>query len=386
MITMMTRENPTYEEVLEKAFKKAKELVDNDEIESELGKLKPDIARWTQTIVRNLKSCKYLYSILITSLATKIVIPGQDIRKHQDRMPGGYSNRGTDQKYVTPFLKAHGLTACAASGAESGRNFERPFPYTLDFQGYPKGEGNKEAFLHLMHVVQEEKQDPFIIIALLFALDLKNRTEVKYDYPEPKGLTIQTMVDALVAHFRESHGHNRSRLPVLAIYAVYLSLVNELTRFKGKALQPLELHTTADLRSKKIGDVQVNRSDGTAFEGVEIKADLSFEERHIGALLEKFAGQSVDRYYLLTTAEEYIKRDHKDKVKEKLKEVRQITGCQIIVNGIVPTLKYYLRLVNDPEKVIKDYTKLLKEDESVQEEHRRIWFEIVKALMEKTAT
>jgi DNA (cytosine-5)-methyltransferase 1 len=301
-------------------------------------------------------------------------------------MQGGYSNRGTDQRYVTPFLKNHGLTACAASGAESGRNFERPIPYTLDFPGFPKGQGNKEAFLHLIHAVQEEKHDPFIIIVLLFALDLRSRTKVKYDYPEPKGLTIQIIVDALTNHFEKSHGHNRSRLPVLAIYAVYLSLVKELERFKGKVLAPLEFHTTADMRSKKIGDIQVNRQDGIAFEGVEIKADLSFEERHISSLLEKFLGRPVDRYYLLTTAEEYIKKGHERLVQQKLREVRRETGCQIIVNGIIPSLKYYLRLVNDPEKVIKDYTRLIEKDESVQEEHRRIWFEIVKALMEKTAT
>jgi DNA (cytosine-5)-methyltransferase 1 len=374
----MVRENPSYEEVLEKAFKKARTIVDNNDIDNELSKLKPEIAQWIRTVIRNLKSCKYLYSILVTSLATKIVVPGQDIRKHQDRMSGGYSNRGTDQKYITPFLKNHGLTACAASGAESGRNFERPFPYTLDFQGFPKGEGNKEAFLHLIHAVQEEKQDPFIIIVLLFALDLKNRKEVKYEYPEPKGLTIQSMVEALVTHFRESHGHNRSRLPVLAIYAVYLSILNELERYKGKSLQPLELHTTADIRSKKIGDIQVNNADGTAFEGVEVKADISLEERHISALQEKFGGQPVNRYYLLTTAEDCIKKGHEENVKSEVKKVRQATGCQIIVNGIIPTLKYYLRLVNDPEKVIKDYTSLLQEDECVQKAHKQKWAEILK--------
>ena len=151
-----------YEQVLEGAFNKAERLDETKKIDDELDKLKPEIANWVKTIIGNLKSCKYLYSILITSLVTKIVSPSQDIRKHQARMEGGYSNRGADQRFVTPFLKKHNLTACAASGAESGRNFERPIPYTLDFPGYPKGPGNREAFLHLIHAVQEENQDPFI--------------------------------------------------------------------------------------------------------------------------------------------------------------------------------------------------------------------------------
>lgn len=382
---MLQKENSSYEEILKRAFERAKAFVDHNEVDSELGKLKPEIAQWIRTIVRNVKSCKYLYSILITSLATKIVNPSQDIRKHQHRMLGGYSNRGIDQKYVTPFLKNHGLTACAASGAESGRNFERPIEYTLGFPGFPKGVGNKEAFLHLIHAAQEERQDPFIIIVLLFALDMRGRTRVKYGYPEPKGLTIHVIVEALTNHFENSHGHNRSRLPVLAIYAVYLSLMKELERFRGKTLMPLEFHTTADMRSRKIGDVQVNGQDGTAFEGVEIKMDISFEERHISSLPEKFLGQPVDRYYLLTTAEECIKKGSERSVQQKIKEVRRETGCQIIVNGIIPSLKYYLRLMSDPEKVIKDYTKLLGEDDSVQEEHRQIWLEIMKGLIEKTA-
>jgi DNA (cytosine-5)-methyltransferase 1 len=380
---MMMRENSSYKEVLEKAFKKAETLVDNNDIDNELNRLKPEIAQWIRTIVRNLKDCKYLYSILITSLATKIVKPGQDIRKHQDRMQGGYSNRGTDQKFITPFLQTHGLTACAASGAESGRNFERPIPYTFDFPGFPRGEGNKEAFLHLIDAVQEKNQDPFIIITLLFALDMKSRKKVKYNYPEPKGLTIQNIIYAMVDHFRKAQGHNRSRLPVLGVYAVYLSLMNELARFKGMVLEPLEFHTTADMRSKKIGDIQVNRLDGTAFEGVEIKAEISFEERHIASLPEKFSGQAVDRYYLLTTSEEFIKKGHEHLIQQKLKEIRNETGCQIIVNGIIPTLKYYLRLLNDPEKVVKDYTELIAKDESVQDEHRRLWMEILTAQMEK---
>jgi DNA (cytosine-5)-methyltransferase 1 len=375
---MMARENPSYEEVLEKAFKQAQAIVANNQLDNELKKIKPQIATWTQTIVGNVKDCKYLYSILLTSLATKIVVPGQDIRKHQDRMEGGYSNRGVDQRCITPFLKRHGLTHCAASGAESGRNFERPIPYTLDFPGYPKGKGSKEAFLNLIDVAQEKKQDPSTIITLLFALDLKNNKKNIYKYPTLKGMTIQGVIDSLVNHFTLSQGHNRSRLPVLAIYAVYKSLINEVKRYKGKTLQPLEFHTTADVRSKKIGDIQVNRQDGKAFEGVEVKADISFTEFDIAELLEKFEGQIVDRYYLLTTAQECVKTVDEPRLKQKVKEVSETTGCQIIVNGIVPTLKYYLRLVNNPETVLKDYTELIEKDQSVQDEHKRLWSEILK--------
>lgn len=90
------------------------------------------VAEGLETLINNFGQNKYLYSILITSCVEKLVHPNQDIRYAQDRLSGGYSNRSTDAAHVTPFLKRHGLTSCAASGAESGRNFEKPYPYTLN--------------------------------------------------------------------------------------------------------------------------------------------------------------------------------------------------------------------------------------------------------------
>lgn len=84
------------------------------------------IAEGCRTIIGNLKQSKYIYSILLTGLTQKLVMPQQDIRLVQSGMPDGYSNRSADENFVTPFLKQHGLTSCAASGMESGRNLERP--------------------------------------------------------------------------------------------------------------------------------------------------------------------------------------------------------------------------------------------------------------------
>ena len=151
------------------------------------------------------------------------------------------------------------------------------------------------------------------------------------------------------------------------------------------SLAPLELHTTADLRSKKIGDIQVNRKDGTAFEGVEVKSDVSFTEHHVSSLAKKFRGQPVKRYYLLTTAKKYIKEGHGKSVYQQLKIARLNTGCQVIMNGIVPSLKYYLRLLNDTDKFIKDYTKLVGSDPSVQTKHKEIWVQIISSLLQSTS-
>ncbi|MCX6021547.1 MAG: hypothetical protein NTZ05_07420 [Chloroflexi bacterium] len=148
------------------------------------------IAEGVRTIVGNLNKNKYLYSILITCLVEKVVHPHQDIRIAQTDLAGGYSNRSTDQTNVTPFLKQSGLTHCAASGAESGRNFERPIPFGLGYVGKPQGVGNREAFLGILHAVQEEYADPEPCLTLMMTLDLLRNRPRKYSYPNPTGVTV----------------------------------------------------------------------------------------------------------------------------------------------------------------------------------------------------
>jgi len=385
--------------VLEQAYKKAIEIVDKNGIarfgsrstltrrirvagrRRRVSLSQKTIAQAIRTIVDNIPSCKYLFSILITCLLEKIVNPSRDIRIAQKNLPGGYSNRSIDQKYVTPFLKSNGLTACAASGAESGRNFERPLPYNLDYPANPRGLGNKEAFLGILHAVQEENVDPFDCVVLLIALDYQRKPKIAPVYPTPKGILIDPIVGAVVEHFERSRGHNRSRLPVLAVYAAYQCIVSEMERFRGTSLAPLEAHTTADLRSGRIGDIQINRQDGTAFEAVEVKSGIKFDEQKVKSLPSKFRGQRVDRYYLLSTAKKYIREGQLQLVENAIAHVRRQTGCQVIVNGVIRSLWYYLRLVSNPERFIQNYTALVRSDRSVQEAHRKVWRQILRRLM-----
>jgi len=391
---LKTRNNDKYTPELERAYRKATEIVSKNEITSfesrpslrrqikvadeqkQIPQGGKTVAQAIRTIVDNIPSCKYLYSILATCLLVKIVNLSQDIRIAQKHLPGGYSNRSIDERYVTPFLKSKGLTACAASGTESGRNFERPLPYNINYPANPRGPGNKGAFLGILHAVQEENVNAGDCITLLLALDYQRKPKVTQTYHAPRDVTIDTIVEAVAKHFERSQGHNKSRLPVLAIYAAYQCIVPEMERFRGASLAPLEAHTTADLRSGCIGDIQVNKDVG-AFEAVEVKSGIRFDEQKVLSLPRKFRGQRVNRYYMLTTAKEYVRKDQLQAVTKATARVRGQTGCQVIINGVIPSLKYYLRLVSNPEQFAYNYTTLLQDDESVQEEHRENWRRIL---------
>ena len=190
----------TYETVLSRAFQRAQDYLSGGLTPQDIVQASPTLQKQTlrqsletnqpiasistalavDTLISNLNQNKYLFSILGTALATKVILPGVDIRNHQSDMENSYSNRSTDQVSVTPFLKKVGLTHCAASGMESGRNFERPFPFNLSFPTKPRGAGNREAFLGLLHAVQEDGADPEDLLAYLFYKDLSTKKTIDY--------------------------------------------------------------------------------------------------------------------------------------------------------------------------------------------------------------
>ncbi len=123
--------------------------------------------------------------------------------------------------------------------------------------------------------------------------------------------------------------------------------------------------------------MQVDRLNGTPFEGVEVKSAIRIHSDMVRSLPEKFAGQTVDRYYILSTAEPYIISNEVDEVMQIVEQVRQQTGCQVIVNGLNHSLRYYLRLISDPEQFLKYYTEQIATDLDVKDEHRQLWSEIL---------
>ena len=77
----------------------------------------------------------------------------------------------------------------------------------------------------------------------------------------------------------------------------------------------------------------------------------------------------------------FIKEDEKEEIETKINQIRREHGCEVI-NGIIASLKYYLRLIS-PSEFLKIYTENLKKDKEVKEEHLKAWESILKSLNEK---
>lgn len=318
------------------------------------------------------------YSNLITSLAIKAVYGDKvDVRYHQVQIqdktdrPAGFNFRGISEGIIYTWMDAHEF-----HGAKSGwqtRTFERPKPYMLD---YDENIGTiKIPFLTCYDQVETHGQSALYALAFLLWRRLQLREASKVVLAIPKIQDVLQITKLFETHFFYKYKDSKraSRLPVLALYAIYTVLLEELSRFNGKTLKPLEAHSAADAQTGAIGDIEVVDAEGVAFEAIEVKHGLPITAAMVDSAKQKIRGSQVDRYYILTTHSQH--EPDADVLKE-VENVKKLLGCQLIANGVIPSIKYYLRMLTNPGAVLPAYVKKLAEDEAVGFEHRDVWNKI----------
>lgn len=322
------------------------------------------------------------FTNIITCLAIKVAKPELDVRIHQVQIGAPFNFRGYSEKVVYRWLSDHDF-----NGAKSGwqtRTFERPKPYTMDFD---ENIGKiKEAFLTCFDEIQEQGSSAIEGLSYLIFEQintLKRKVEILSNIQMNDDDDIATIVDFFNQHFTHTYANKgASRLPVLAIYAVYTLIIAETSRYSDKLLQPLQRHSAADTQTGAFGDIEIARSDGSIFEAFEIKHNILIDDMLIRTAEKKISGKSLDRYYVLTT---HVNCKPSSSILAQLKAVHARTGCQIIVNGVLPTIQYYLRLLSNPNLVIPAYTELLGIEQAIDNEHRVVWSEIIGSSADNSA-
>jgi len=371
---------PTPNEIMESAYEQAQK----ESLQKLLSGLSNESVQDLRVIVENAETQKAVLGVTLTSLVYKVYEPKQDIRKHQDGMKDGYSGRTFDTKYVTPFLKSKFPHFAMAESAWLTRSLEQPRPFNLNFPGKIRNTVLKTAFLKTLDRIQtDSKLAPKFLVALMgLMLEGTSKDDVLFTKVQvSSGVTIAKIIDALSLHIRHDYGKGvvgTARLPVLAIYSVYNLLMPDVKRYSGKFLVPLESHTSPDSRSKSLGDIDINNADNSCFESVEIKHNKPITADMVGVAYRKIRNTEIDRYYILTTSEPNFD-DHKS-VMQEIEKYKKIHSCQIIVNGVIPSLKYYMRLISNPQDIIDEYTKWLEYEyqraSGIKREHLRFWQEI----------
>lgn len=367
-------------EIMESAYEHAK----SKSLRALLSALPDECAQDLKIIVDNAETQKAVLGVTVTSIVYKIYEPKQDIRKHQEGMKDGYSGRTFDTKYVTPFLKSKFPHFAMAESAWLTRSLEQPRPFNLNFPGKIRNKGLKTAFLNTLDHVQTDGNLASKMLVVLMGLMFEATTKDDTLFTKVQvagGITIAKIIDAISQHIRYDYGKGvvgTARLPVLAIYSVYNLLMPDVKRYSGKFLVPLESHTSPDSRSKSLGDIDVNNADNSCFEAVEIKHNKPITSDMVGVAYRKIKNTEIDRYYILTTSEPNFE-DH-ETVMQEIEKYKKVHSCQIIVNGVIPSLKYYMRLISNPQNIVDEYTKWLEFEyqraSGIKREHLRVWQEI----------
>lgn len=341
---------------------------------------------YLNAIVQNAYNQKGVWTVLVTLLFYKNLNPKQDIRYHKIELENGFSGRSFDTKVVTPTLRKLGLPAMSESGWLT-RSLEQPYAYTLDYKDKIANQKLKNAFLQLLDIVEtcETKQDGADkakdFLNALFAMmkqEMQKHQVTIIPLNSKDNLSIACIVNMLDSHFQYNYQvSSASKLPVIAFYAIYQILIKELKRYENCTLAQLGSHTASDRTSKSAGDIEIFK-ENKVYEAIEIKLNREIDSNMIAIAYSKICKFAPKRYSIFSTTN--IKEQEKDEILKQIEKIKDEHGCQVIINGVLPSIKYYLRLIENLDEFIENYSILIELDNELKREHKIKWNEILEGI------
>jgi DNA (cytosine-5)-methyltransferase 1 len=297
-------------------------------------------------------------------------------------MNGGFSGRSVDTKYITPTLKELKLPSMSESGWLT-RSLEQPYPYTKTYNGKVGSKDVKESFLEIVDIIQRnpEKVESIVRILLYNGILIREKNKIEITpISNPEHITIDKIIYSLQELFEKDYRiSGASKFPVIAFHSIYQILTREIKRFENCKLGSLGSHTSSDKTSKSSGDIEVFNENGEVLESLEIKFGIEIDIHIVNRVLEKIYRYNPKRYYILTTLG--IKEDDYDEIISRVHHLKMEHGCQLIINGLLPTLKYYLRLVDNLEEYLNIYSESIVNDSELKIVHKKMWVDIQSTLL-----
>lgn len=362
-------------QLLEDVYKAAELLVNEPDT------LPEEFARYEEQIskAKKLAEIKHAFrGAALTLLSYKFVHPNQDITAHKDEYQNGFSARAYDTKVTIPFLIEHSLPRSVETHwLTQTISFAPPLVRGTPLKTVPKQCGPL-----LIEVVNDanEAQDLQIVYFMMVAIMMQLiiiRNKNKVVMTRPKNLAIDLVKTLIYKHLHHKYKNNAPRLPQLAIFSIYKCILDKMLRFEGQKLEPLQRMKSADRKAGTVGDIVVSMN-GSPIEAVEIKFGKPIAIIDISEAIEKVRAESVSRYYLLST--EGVSKEDAELILKKKSEFLKQNGCEIIVNGVIDTIGYYLRLLPNTTEFLANYVDLVESDDDTGYEHRISWNDICREI------
>jgi len=243
----------------------------------------------------------------------------------------------------------------------------------------------KETFLNILDDIENGKHtaNNYLIAFFVALINLSKKDEKIFEIAKnqnirKEALNINIIIEMLEKHFLDKLS---SRLPVIAVYSIYEVLMPLLSRYKNKQLVDLAVHTSSDKHS--FGDIEIYDKSNLPFEIVEIKHNIPITKDLIFDIAKKTENTKINRYYILTTYKGGFESfEDENKINDFILKIKIGRNIDIIANGILTTIKYYLRFIDDYKFFLETYTKNLIKDASnsteIKEFHIKNWTDILK--------
>lgn len=371
-----------YNDILEKAIKDSDKLISCNKFDSIPTNLRNNI----NILIDNIDKNKSIIQAIVTSCIKKINNPEQDIRKHRTDFKNGYSARTLDTKITTPFFKKYFLKYSNKESAFLTLATREKIEWSIKNGKEIKirNEKVKMSFLSIIDTIENNKNAYCCLVYLFAKLKLLlNKSEILNIETISMSDTLDILnIDKIINMFyNHFNSKNSSRLPVIAFYSIYQELVKNVNIYKDKKLKPLNYHTSSDKHG--YGDIEVVYKNNSPYEVVEIKHNIPIDKELILSVFNKTLNSNIFRYYILTTYKNNFKNENELKyIKELVLKIKKETKIDIIPNGIMTSLKYYLRFIDNYNDFFKLYTKNLVEDSKISSEinseHINLWHDILK--------
>ena len=133
------------------------------------------------------------------------------------------------------------------------------------------------------------------------------------------------------------------------------------------SLKELLSHTSADSQSGAVGDIEIIDEKNNLFESIEIKHGIIITNEILDTAFKKIKTHTIERYLILSTNE------NNEDLSENINSIKAKHGCHVIVNGVLSTIKYTLRSIENTNQFINNYASVLEEDSVVKYEHKNKW-------------
>ncbi|MCX7925669.1 MAG: hypothetical protein N2554_07660 [Fimbriimonadales bacterium] len=288
--------------------------------------------------------------LTILQLIVKCLEPRQSIRLHKGGTGDfswreGISMRRLDARFVTPFLRRHGLLRINKDGLFMTRSLAENYPYTQFYKAAVRGA--KQAWLDIIDLVEADALNSCDALKYLLA-KLRNRADHFREIAEHALRLTQSWLDTqptpvqiretILQHINTS-GYS-ARLLEVSMHT-FLQTLEDHNALQGRLL-PLCQMRTANKKHRNIADVEIVSDQESVIEAWDAKYGKPYLLDELYELAEKLEGKAPEVVGFVVERAPDLRRD----ILDAKGAIQEATGVEIQILSLEEWLNFYFQRTN----------------------------------------